>query len=226
MLKIQLRLIADTILVAAALFLSAGTLQWDSAWVLVATLFLVRSLSAFAAFATNPALLAERAGPPLHPNQQLRDKALVLAVLGLGFIGVPFIAGIDRFHWQLLPRPPLAAAVSGLALFVAGWAIKGWALRTNPFATSTVRIQGEKAQAVVDRGPYAIVRHPFYAADPLILVGAGLWLGSYAAVLFAIVPVLLMIVRLMLEERVLLKSLPGYDQYTKRVQRRLIPGIW
>lgn len=74
--------------------------------------------------------------------------------------------------------------------------------------------------------PHAVVRHPFYAADPLILVGLGLWLESYAAALCAVIPVSLMVIRLRLEERFLRRELPGYNDYTVRVPHRLIPGVW
>ncbi|HZG67880.1 MAG TPA: methyltransferase, partial [Herpetosiphonaceae bacterium] len=80
--------------------------------------------------------------------------------------------------------------------------------------------------AVADAGVYGVVRHPFYAADPLIFVGLGLWLGSYAAVLAAVLPFSLVVVRLHLEERFLQRELPGYAAYTARVRHRLIPGVW
>jgi protein-S-isoprenylcysteine O-methyltransferase Ste14 len=89
-----------------------------------------------------------------------------------------------------------------------------------------VRVQREREHAVVDAGPYRVVRHPFYAADPLIFVGLGLWLGSYIAVLCSVIPLALMVLRLQLEEEVLRTELPGYEAYMKRVRSRLIPGVW
>ena len=104
--------------------------------------------------------------------------------------------------------------------------VTGLALRANAFATPAVRLQREWAHIVVDSGVYSVVRHPFYAADPLIFVGLGLWLESYLAVLLTIIPVALLIVRLCLEERFLRRELPGYEDYTLRVRHRLIPGFW
>jgi protein-S-isoprenylcysteine O-methyltransferase Ste14 len=101
---------------------------------------------------------------------------------------------------------------------MAGAGAATWRLR--------VRLQRERSQVVADSGVYALVRHPFYAADPLILVGLALWLQSYAAAICAVVPVSLMLVRLHLEERFLRRELPGYNDYTVRVRHRLIPGIW
>jgi protein-S-isoprenylcysteine O-methyltransferase Ste14 len=147
-------------------------------------------------------------------------------VLATGFLGLPAIAGLDTFRWHVLPRPtPLLRGI-GLFLFAMGWSVKNLALRANALAAAVVRVQSERAHAVADSGLYAVVRHPFYAADPLIHVGLGLWLQSYAAALCAIVPVGLMVIRLRLEERFLRRELPGYDEYTMRVPHRLIPGIW
>jgi protein-S-isoprenylcysteine O-methyltransferase Ste14 len=111
-------------------------------------------------------------------------------------------------------------------LFTLGWGLKGWALRSNAFATAPARLQRERNHVVVDSGPYALVRHPFYAADPLIFFGLSLWLESYAAMVYALVPIALMMVRLTLEERLLREGLPGYRDYGNRVQHRLIPGVW
>jgi protein-S-isoprenylcysteine O-methyltransferase Ste14 len=174
----------------------------------------------------NPALLRERAGLPLHTDQSAADRLLLLGVLATGFLGLPAIAGLDRFHWHLLRRPAHLLGDAGLVVFALGWGIKGLALRANAFATATVRWQHERDHAVVETGPYAVVRHPFYAADPLIFLGLGLWLESYTAVLCALVPTALMLLRLTLEERLLRDALPGYRAYTTRVRYRLVPGLW
>src|SRR5687768_6046668 len=64
MLRIAVRLVADTGLVATLLFTSAGTLAWRRAWVLLAVLLLVRALGAYAVHLVNPTLLDERARLP------------------------------------------------------------------------------------------------------------------------------------------------------------------
>ena len=224
MLKVAVRLGADAVLVAVLLFTAAGTLAWWQAWVLLAVLLVVRTVGALAVYRVNPGLLRERAGLPMHDDQPRADRLLLLAVLATGFVGLPVIAGLDVFRWHALPRPGPPLSSVGLVLFALGWSIKGLALRANAFATAVVRRQ--HAHAVADSGVYAVVRHPFYAADPLILVGLGLWLESYVAALSAVVPVALMVIRLRLEERFLRRELPDYDAYMTRVPYRLIPGLW
>ena len=226
MLGVMVRLVADAALVGILLFVSSGTLAWWRAWVLLAVLLLVRSVGARAVYRVNPGLLRDRAGLPIHKEQALADRLLVLGVLATGFLGLPAVAGLDAFRWHVLPRPVPLVAGLGLVLFVLGWSIKSLALRANAFAVAVVRLQSERAHAVADSGVYGVVRHPFYAADPLILVGLGLWLESYVAAMGAVAPVVLMVVRLRLEERLLLRELPGYAAYTERVRHRLIPGVW
>lgn len=226
MLKVMARLLADALLVGILLFVSAGTVAWWRAWVLLAVLLLVRMLGALAVFRVSPGLLRERTSLPVHNEQGAADRALLLGVLATGFLGLPIVAGLDAFRWHVLPRPATFVASLGLALFAAGWMLKSVALRANAFAVTVVRLQRERAHAVAQSGPYGVVRHPFYAADPLILVGLGVWLESYVAAMSAVVPVALMVVRLRLEERFLRRELPGYTAYADRVRSRLIPGIW
>jgi protein-S-isoprenylcysteine O-methyltransferase Ste14 len=226
MLRVLVRLVADAALVAILLFVSAGTLSWWRAWVLLAVLLVVRTVSAVAVYRANPALLQERAKLPIHGDQPWTDKLLLLGVITTGFVGLPVIAGFDVFRWHLLPRPAPLLANLGLVLFTLGWGIKALALRANAFATAVLRLQRDRKHAVVDTGVYRIVRHPFYAGTPFVLIGLGLWLESYTSALFAVVPIAFMVIRLKLEERFLRRELPGYSEYAVRVPHRLLPGIW
>jgi len=226
MLGVFLRLATDTLLVALTLFGPAQTLAWPRAWALLILLFVVRAIGAVAVYRVHPMLMRERARLPLHTAQRWPDRMLLLAVLATGFLGLPLVSALDVFHWRVLPGPPPILSVSGLALFCLGWTLKTLALRANAFAVSVVRLQSERAHGVVDSGPYAVVRHPFYAADPLILVGLSLWLGSSLAVLCSVIPIALMLTRLRGEERFLCQNLPGYSAYTERVRFKLLPGVW
>jgi protein-S-isoprenylcysteine O-methyltransferase Ste14 len=65
-----------------------------------------------------------------------------------------------------------------------------------------------------------------YAGAAIWMIGITLWLESYAAALLAIVPIALVVVRILFEERFLRRELKGYEDYTKRVPYRLVPFIW
>ena len=120
MFRVLTRVIADTVVVAMVLFVAAGTLAWQRAWVLIAVLLVVRTLSAIAVFRVNPALLSERATVLIHPRQPWADKLILLAFMGTAFVGVPAVAALDVFHWHMLPSPPVVLASLGLGLFALG----------------------------------------------------------------------------------------------------------
>jgi protein-S-isoprenylcysteine O-methyltransferase Ste14 len=226
MLKALARVVAGAVVVAIVLFTTAGTIAWPHAWVLVSVLLIVRVVSAIVIYRANPALLEERATVLIHRDQPLSDRVVLILFMTTAFIGVPAIAAIDVFHWHVLPGPPEIVQNTGLFMFVAGWFVTALALRENAFAVTVVRLQDERMHKVVDTGIYSRLRHPMYSGNPLILVGLSLWLGSYLAVFCAVLPVALLMIRIRLEERFLMRELPGYSDYSSRVRYRLVPGIW
>jgi protein-S-isoprenylcysteine O-methyltransferase Ste14 len=226
MFRVVSRVIADAVAVAIVLFVAAGTLAWQRGWILIAVLLVVRTVSAIGVYRVNPALLRERATVLIHRHQPATDRLILLAFMATAFVGVPAVAALDAFHWHILPSPPFLLASVGLGLFALGWTIIGVALRANPFAVTVVRLQNERQHTVVDSGIYSVLRHPMYAGNPLVNVGLSLWLGSYAAVLFAAIPLGLLMVRIAFEERFLRRELPGYREYAARVPYRLLPGVW
>ncbi len=224
--RIMARLVADAALVGIFLFTTARTLAWESAWVLLAVLLFVRAVGALAVYRVNPSLLHDRVKFPIHGDQPWSDRLLLMAVLSTGMLGLPTVAALDAFRWHAFPQPAPLLKDLGLVLFALGWGLKSLALWANAFAVPVVRLQRERAHALVDSGVYGVIRHPFYAADPLIFIGLGLWLESYLAVVIAGIPLTFMLVRLYFEERFLQRHLPGYDAYMLRVPHRLIPGVW
>jgi len=114
----------------------------------------------------------------------------------------------------------------GLALLVFGYAVGTWAMAANAFFSSHVRIQKDRDQKVVTKGPYAIVRHPAYITGAIAMCGIPLLLDS----LLAYPPTVLLcagiVIRTALEDETLLAELPGYREYADQVRFRLIPGVW
>jgi protein-S-isoprenylcysteine O-methyltransferase Ste14 len=149
-----------------------------------------------------------------------------LLLLIAAFLGLTAFIPIDVFRLHLLGRPGPLVSSAGLILFAAGWWIMTLALRANPFAAPAVRHQEERQQVAIDRGPYSLVRHPMYTGAALLFVGMPLWLESYAATMLASVPIGLLVLRILVEERFLRRELKGYDAYTHRVRYRLIPFVW
>jgi protein-S-isoprenylcysteine O-methyltransferase Ste14 len=137
------------------------------------------------------------------------------------------IAGFDRdrFHWT--DTVPVWLQALALAVVAAGYALVFWAMLVNRFFSSVVRIQSERGQHVIDRGPYAVIRHPGYSAGILIVLASGVALGSWLAAAFLVAVVLpFLLYRVFNEDRVLQSQLTGYGDYARRVPWRLVPGLW
>ena len=96
----------------------------------------------------------------------------------------------------------------------------------NRFFSASVRIQTERGHTVISSGPYQYIRHPGYAGGVLSSVAVPLLLGSFWALVPAILVIILMVVRTGLEDTTLLEELEGYRKYATSVRHRLIPGAW
>jgi protein-S-isoprenylcysteine O-methyltransferase Ste14 len=139
-------------------------------------------------------------------------------------LGVFIVAGVDGGDWPA--GTPGAAWWSGVVLFAAGWTLVIWSMIVNPFFEKTVRIQIENDHRVVDTGPYACVRHPGYVGFSLWMISTPLLLASRLAVIPAVCATAVFVVRVVLEDRMLRRELPGYAEYATRTRFRLIPGVW
>src|SRR5205814_10387386 len=135
-------------------------------------------------------------------GQPVADRVIVLLFLLTYASSISFIAG-DVFHLHLLPRPSVWVSSLGLVLVVVGWVIISLVFRENAFAAPVVRHQAEREHKVVDTGVYSIVRHPMYLGIFIMNVGIALWLESYSGALLALVPISLLAVRILFEERFL-----------------------
>ncbi len=71
--------------------------------------------------------------------------------------------------------------VPGALLVVSEYALSTWVIATNRFAVGSARLQPDRNQTVVDRGPYSVVRHPMCSSILILLVETPLLLGSWWA---------------------------------------------
>ena len=213
-----LRAVALLICAAAALFASAGSFAILSFWLYLVILGLV-FIASFVML--DRGLLQERMRPgggPIPLGLRLLNGVLLVHWI---------IAGIDRGHMHLSVTVSPWLQAAGLLIIAAGYALVFWAMQVNRFASSVVRIQSDRGQYVVTSGPYALIRHPTYAAGIVIVLASGIALGSWLAAAFlAAIGLPFLIYRTLTEDRVLQAQLPGYAEYAQRVRWRLAPGIW
>jgi protein-S-isoprenylcysteine O-methyltransferase Ste14 len=223
--KVITGVVFNVALYALLLFVPAGTLHWLRAWMFLAVTVAVMAAAIYSILPDNAGLFSERARGVIQKGQPLWDRVLVI-LLVISFVGQMLFIPLDVFRFHLVPKPGGLVSFFGLPLYVAGWWIMTLAMKVNPFAVPVVKLQEERHQRVIDTGVYAVVRHPMYAGFVPMVVGPALWLGSYIATLLAIVPIAVLAVRSVFEERFLKRELKGYDAYTKKVRYRLIPFVW
>lgn len=209
------------VIMAALLFVPAGTIGFPEAWVYLALFVGMSALVTQDLIRRDPALLERRmkGGPTAEPRPVQR---LIMLGASIGFIALLVIPALDfRFDWSVVPR---SVVVLGDVLFVIGFGFVGRVYRENTYTSATVAVV--PGQHVISTGPYGIVRHPMYASALLYVLGTPLALGSYVGLLGVALMAPFLIWRLIDEEQFLARDLPGYRQYQARVKYRLVPYIW
>lgn len=210
------------VLEAVILFVAAGRLDWSWAWVFLG-IYVIAIVINGTFLSRSPETIAERG----QGYQKMKDwDKTVSGLWSLAqFILVPLVAGLDmRFNWT--QEFGATWHIVGAVLFAVGLALFGWAMITNAYFSTVVRIQNDRGQTVCRTGPYRWIRHPGYVGANLQSVGIPFLLGSRWALIPAIVAVAAMVVRTSLEDRTLQAELPGYGDYMREVHYRLIPRIW
>ncbi len=80
-------------------------------------------------------------------------------------------------------------------------------------------------RSIVETGPYALVRHPAYAAQFLMILACSIVVSGPWGIALAVASFATLAVRINVEERLLLKE-PQYAAYAARVTSRFVPGLW
>jgi protein-S-isoprenylcysteine O-methyltransferase Ste14 len=206
---------------AVLIFVAAGTLRYWQAWLYLAVYFGASIAISVYLIRKDPALLARRmSGGPFAEKEPA--QRIIMWITSLGFIALAIVPALDhRFGWS---RVPGYVVLSGDLLVLLGWLGIYFVFRENSFAAAT--IQSSADQRVVSTGPYALVRHPMYAAALVMLLGISPALGSWWGILIVIAILPALIWRLKDEERFLARRLPGYPEYLGRVRYRLLPLVW
>ena len=200
----------------AVLFLLSGA--WADPWLW--TYFgLWIGLLTYALLRLDDDLARERFKPPTRGA----DAAWLTAVQIIALSHV--IVGPLDVRWRLshVPSPLRAAAYAGVAACAL---LVFRSMHANRFFSAVVRIQGDRGHRVVDSGPYAVVRHPGYAGMVPVMALSGLALGSWPAFALGVVYGVLILRRVLFEDRFLQENLLGYREYARRVPFRLVPGVW
>jgi protein-S-isoprenylcysteine O-methyltransferase Ste14 len=218
--KRMVQVIVQFLILAVILFISAGRLDWMWAW---AYLGVGVGILIINVLVMPPELIAER-GRTDKKDIKAWDRVLTTLII-LPTLGMPIIAGLDeRFGWS--PQLALAVHLIGLAFIALGQGLFTWAMVSNKFFSTSVRIQMDRDHTVATGGPYQYVRHPGYVGYIVSLFATAVALGSLWALIPAGLTMCLFIVRTALEDKTLQEELDDYRDYATRVRYRLLPGVW
>jgi protein-S-isoprenylcysteine O-methyltransferase Ste14 len=202
----------------AMFFGPAGTLAYWQAWIYLAIVLIPMALVGRYLLRHSPELLQRR----LQVRERERAQQGIIGFGILFLLGAFLVPGFDRrWGWSVMPWWMVAVAD---VLVLVGYAIIARVFRENAYTSRTVRV--EQGQQVISTGPYATVRHPMYVGVLVFYLASPIALGSWWAFLPAAVIVPILIVRILNEEQVLERDLPGYTEYKQKVRYRLMPGIW
>ena len=203
----------------------AGNWRWVEGWLFALWFVAMLEFNIIYLYWKDPALLAERTKAPGTGNQQSWDKYLMVAILVIALLWLVVLPlDAERFHWS--PSFPLWLKILGGVALLPAWYLIERTTMENTFLSAQVRIQGERQQQVITTGVYGLVRHPLYLGCALMMLGAPLLVGSVYGLLISALGLLLLVGRIVGEERMLLEELDGYAAYRQKVKYRLIPFVW
>jgi protein-S-isoprenylcysteine O-methyltransferase Ste14 len=200
------------------LFLPAGTFCYWQAWAFMATLFIPAGFVITHFLKRDPELLERRLK---YKETEGREKSII-KIGQLLFLAGFLAPGLDRrFGWS---QTPTWLAIAADVVILLSYMLVFFVFRENSYASRIVEVAQD--QKVIDTGPYAVIRHPMYAGVIPMYLSIPLALGSYVALAFFVPVVLIIILRIFDEEKLLLRDLSGYREYSERVRYRLIPHVW
>ena len=204
------------------LFGGAGRITWLRGWICT-VLYLGGFYTARAVLQRWNAELLEQRQTAIREDTKPFDIFVLRLLLSLTIVE-PLVAGLD-FRWNGASTP-FWMVYPGIASFLGAATMITWVLVKNSHAESSVRIQSDRGHCVIASGPYRFVRHPMYAGLIQLHQSLALMLGSpWTVALVALITILLWW-RTALEDQVLRRELPGYEEYTTVTRYRLMPGIW
>lgn len=210
------------IAMAGIIFLAGGRLDYGPAWLYLAL--------AVAGTTVVHGLTPRGSDLAAHRARNARSgEAWDRKLMGLYFLLtlVTFVvAGLDSGRYAWSGSLPTAATVTGAMIMLCGQILFALARRENAFFSSLVQIESERAHAVCRTGPYRVVRHPGYLGMLLSIASFPLVLGSCWAFVPVALCVIVLLVRVQLEDRFLQENLTGYREYAAAVKYKIVPHIF
>ena len=219
----RLAVLGICVVLTGVLFVLARQLDWTRGWLYVGLFTSQLLVNLVCVELWNPVVTRRRMR--IHRGTKTWDILWsVLIFLVVVAVYVVFTGDLGTPAGWL--GPPGLVWLIRATIFVSGWILVTWSMIANPFFEKTVRIQTEHGHRVIDSGTYVYVRHPGYVGFSAMCLSTPVLLGSVGTALPIAIVVLLIVIRTVLEDRMLQAELPGYAEYATNIRFRLIPRVW
>ena len=203
------------------LFVPAWTFDFWQAWFYLFVFAVSVALITLYLWKKDPELLERRVnvGPAAEKEKsQKRIQTLAAAA----FIGI-YILPVARSSLFMVEGAVIGCAARRLFRSL-GFFIVFLVFKENTYSAGTIEVAPD--QKVISTGAYALVRHPMYSGALVMLFATPLALGSWWGLIMFIPMTLVIVWRLLDEERFLPRKLQGYVEYREKVRSRLLPLLW
>ena len=213
-----LKVIVVTIVLFSILSLSSGTIVYFQNYVVCITYFLLGIINVIYLSIVDLKLLEKRIIN--FEKNQFQKRLIILG--GLIFLLVLLSNGLSfRFNFLIIPN---FRYIISLVFLIVGVIVYLKVIKVNKNISSSINNSVDH-QLVTD-GIYGLIRHPLYLSTTLLYLSLGVALGSVVGIAIMFLLIIILILRINNEEKILINSLIGYDEYIKKVKYKLLPFIW
>ena len=197
---------------ALVLFISVWRWNWWNAWVYLGLYLAFLAFNAFILLGKHKELVEERS--QVGEGAKGWDK-LIGGISAFGGLVILILAGLDeRLGW--VGSIPVWVQVAAFVLMAMTYPLFTWAMVSNRYFSTIVRIQKERGHTVQTGGPYRFIRHPGYASLLCSYITIPVALGSLWACIPMVLLVINLFIRTALEDLTLKNELEGYKDYSSR----------
>jgi len=198
--------------------LPAGTFNYWQVYLYFAVLVIPMVFVTFYFLKKDPKFLERR----IRAKEKEKAQIIIQIIFAVIFLSMFIVSGLDqRFGWSNIQ---FYLVILANIIILSGYILIFFVFKQNSYASRIVEV--DINQPVISTGLYSIVRHPMYVGVIIMFIPTPIALGSCWGLLPAAAIPLGLILRILNEEAVLKRDLPGYEEYCQETKYRLIPFIW